>query len=125
MNGADDLDAVFAAAGAVIAEATFTDTYTIKRPTTTTDGRGGTTITTSDIETGGKCALWANQTQSREYISGQRIVSSADYLAELPLATTLTQADEIEINGRRFNVTGVKRDGDWATSVIAELEARA
>lgn len=124
MTLADDLDTVFAEAGAAIAEATFSDAYTINRPAPATDGRGGNTITMSSVESG-KCALWANRSQSREYISGQRIVSSADYLAELPLSTTLRATDEITINGRMFSVTGVKRDGDWATSVIAELEARA
>lgn len=124
MTQADTLDAVFAAAGAVIAEQTFTDDYSIQRGTTrTSDGRGGYTETPTTVESG-KCALWANQTQSREYISGQRVVSSADYLAELPLATTLVATDAITINSRAFTVTGVKRDGHWATSVIAELEAR-
>lgn len=124
MTSADALDAVFAAAGAVIAENTFTDDYAVMRPTLTSDGRGGSTTVMTEVETG-KCALWANRTQSREYVSGSQIVSSAGYLAELPLATTLAEADRIEVNGRTFDVTGVKRDGDWATSVIAELEARA
>lgn len=127
MTPADALDDVWAAAGEEIGRLTFSDDYTIERPVSppVSDGRGGW-ITPDETVESGKCSLWANQTQSREYISGQRVVSSADYLAELPLATTLVATDKITINGREFSVTGdPKRDGHWATSVIAELEARS
>lgn len=121
---ADRLDAAFAAAGEVIEAVTFTDDYAVYRPQHTSDGRGGTVVTLDMVETG-KCALWAGRSQSREYVSGSRVASASPYLAEMPVVTTVRVTDTLEVNGRAFDVNGIRRDGDWGATVIVELEERA
>lgn len=123
MTTADDLDAVWAGVRGVFEDAFFTDDYSINRPTPTSDGRGGTTTTPSTVESG-KCSVWAAGQQGQEYVSGQRVTGQVDYLAELPWSTTIRDTDEITINSRLFNVLAVKRDGQWGTSVLIELESR-
>lgn len=124
MTTADDLDAVWAAARPVIEDAFHSDTYTVKRPTPATDGRGGATITFSDVESG-KCSLVVSNTQGREYVSGSTVDAVGPYWADMPWSTTIRETDEIVINDRRFDVAAVKREGDWGVSVRVDLEARS
>ena len=123
MTTADDLDAVWASVRPVIEDAFHSDTYTIERPTLTSDGRGGTTTVATEVESG-KCSLVVAGQQGQEYISGSGVAASTPYWVDLPWATTITERDAIVINGRRFAIVTVKREGDWGLTVRADLEAR-
>lgn len=100
------------------------DTYEVKRMVATPDGYGGTTTRPETVETG-PCKLSIGQRLGTEASRGGIVVAESSYTARLPLPTTLAETDTLEVNGRVFEVTAVLRGGAWATTVVAQLEARS
>lgn len=99
------------------------DTYAITRGTTRVpDGSGGYTETPTVVETG-PCRLSPSQRLSVEGLQGGVLTATGPYTLHLPLDTTITASDTVEVNGRPFAVTGApKRGGEWAIDVSVPVE---
>jgi hypothetical protein len=100
------------------------DTCQIERGTIpVSDGAGGSTNAPNVVATH-VCKLSVAQRLGTE--AGTDHVSAASgYVARLPLDADVRATDTLLVNGREFAVTGVKRGGQWATSLLVELEERS
>lgn len=127
---ADDVAAAFADARPIFAGAFHGDTYAVVRAVETRDDEGGYTTVDATVETG-RCSLTVSQRMGGERISGGTVIPTSLYTAELStfvngelVASIVTEADTIEIDGRRFSVTDTKRESGRNPLTVVELEER-
>lgn len=100
------------------------DAYRIKRPgPAVPDGHGGSMRPLVTVEAG-DCLLRQGTTRPDERLIAERMQWTTPYTVSLPVDTTLTPADTLEVNGRTFSVGGVLRGGYYATSAVAVCEER-
>jgi hypothetical protein len=122
---ADRLTAVFDNAEATLLRNLGADTYRIIRTTEVTDLEGGETTTETYLETGGRCLLQRGGTRGVEGANGSVVFATADFVAQLPSSTVVTERDVLEVNGREFQVISVKPSGNVGVFTTVELEARS
>lgn len=112
-----------------VAELAFHDSYVLLRKpgTATKDAMGNRTNATPadfDVIEAGTGRLRKEGVQPFEGIRADRLTSSVALSFDLPLGTLATAADVLETQGRRFNVTGVTREGNLGMMVTARVEER-
>ncbi|MDQ3540129.1 MAG: hypothetical protein M3440_05525 [Chloroflexota bacterium] len=127
---ADEVAAAFADARPIFAGAFHTETYSIVQAVETRDDEGGYTTVDATVETG-RCSLTVSQRMGGEGITGDIVGPRSLYTAELStfingelVASIVTEADTIEIDGRRFSVTDTKRESGRNPLTVVELEER-
>lgn len=113
-----------------VAELAFHDDYRVLRKpvTPTKDAMGNRTNATPsdfDVVEVGRGRLRREGLQPFEGIRADRLTSSVSLSFDLPLDTLTTAADVLETQGRRFNVTGVTREGNLGMVVTARVEERS
>ena len=99
----------------------FPDSYAVLRETRVSDNRGGTTVTVTSVEAG-SCALRTVGNQPEERALADRLGWSVPYSVDLPFSTILTPRDDLDINGRTFEVGGVLKGGAWAMTATAIVQ---
>lgn len=124
-TAADEIAQVFREeAGPIIAQHFHADTYVIYSVTTSPDGYGGTTEVETQVESG-RCVLERRNNTSGVREISQMILTESDYLAELSNPeSVLTTNHIIAINGRRFDVQDVQREGKAGMFTYAALNEK-
>lgn len=122
-SAADEIAQVFRdEAGPIIAQHFHADTYVIYSVTSTPDGYGGVTDTEAQVESG-RCVLERRNSTGGVRIAEQVVIAESDYIAELSSPTSvLTTNHIIAINGRRFDVQDVQREGNAGMFTYAALK---
>lgn len=124
MSTADELAAVVAGLRPLAADLALPDECVVLRPTTTKDTRNNPIAGESPVATT-RCRLRVNPRMPREQLAADRVRAEALYAIDLPIETDVTPADTILVNGiRRFPVTGIQLDGDFAVFQTATAEER-
>lgn len=123
-SGADEVAAVLAEVAPEIAGAVHTDSYAILRNAgETTDLEGAPTGVEQTVEAG-RCRLVVSQRMGGERVSAGQVLASSLYTAELPRSSIVTESDTIEIGGREFGISDVKRGGGLQLWTVVELDER-
>lgn len=94
-------------------EATMTLACTVKRPSRASDGQGGKTVTKTAVVTT-VCRIGAAGRAAQQMIA-EKHGSVVGYTVTVPYGTDVTGKDEIEADGRVFEVVGVLR-GSYETA---------
>lgn len=99
-----------------IDESTMTDTATIRRFTSVSDGMGGATDTWATVTTV-KCRIQAyTRITSLEQVTSDQMAVTADFVVFLPVGTDVRNTDKLVIGTRTFEVRhGVPHT--WQTSL--------
>ena len=121
MSKADAIALKFQAARAKLEDATFPDTYTIRRTQLVDDGYGGYTPAEVDAETG-RCMLQIAGVTGGPDENGTIVLTRSPMTAKLPYGSSITDNDALEINGRAMNVLDVRRGGEWGLFTEVDVE---
>lgn len=124
MSTAEDLAAVVTELRPVANDLALPDDYTVIRATLVDDGAGGRTATEAIVEAG-KCRKRLGGVREGERVVMQRLQWSSGYALDLPTETSLTPADDITVNGTRFEVGEVQRGGAFSVFVTAIVRERS
>lgn len=122
MSKADAIALKFQAARGKLMEATFPDTYVIRRVTQVDDGYGGYTDVVTDVEPGGRCMLQIAGMSGGPNENGTIVLTRSPMTAKLPYTSTITDDDTIVINNRAMNVLDVRRGGEWGLFTEVDVE---
>ena len=122
-SAADEIAQVFRdEAGPIIAQHFHADSYVIFEVTSTPDGYGGVTEAETQVESG-RCVLERRNSTGGVRIADQIVLAESDYIAEISdPESVLTTNHIITINGRRFDVQDVQREGNAGMFTYAALK---
>ena len=112
----------FQEAAVELANAFHADAYELLKATRVRNEYSEWVDTWASAGESGYCALLVVNQASGRRVEGDIVLSETVYEVEIKPPTSITTANRIQINGRLFDVTDVKRGGEMEMFVTASLE---
>lgn len=101
-----------------VVEQTFTSTATVKRPSGTSDGRGGKTATLTTISSTQACRV-ALDKDAVERQLGKRTTPVSYYKIYFPVGANVLAKDQITVDGVTYELVDLYHKRTINTSVVA------
>lgn len=103
-----------------VAEESMQDTCTIQTPTET-NTKGSVETTYADTYTGVKCRIMPVGKEPRQYVTGDKVTVSAQYVVTVPYSQPIQAGYRVVIDGVTYEVLGTHSGHTYDTANQADV----